>query len=150
MATTQTLRQDITGNSVTTLLSTGLNSLANNSLAISGAFTPSAKQRRAKLQLDVTYGTNPTAGTGCSIWFIQSTDGGSTYEDGDASTTPAKAPSVVLPVRVTTSAQKIIRECVIPAGTCKVLLKNDGTGQAMAASGNTLKIIEIDDQAYTP
>lgn len=45
-----------------------------------------------------------------------------------------------MPVRVTTSAQRIIRRLWMPWGLVKVLLKNDGTGQAMAASGNALKI----------
>lgn len=130
--------------SQTTLLSTGLNSLANNSLAISSAFDNTIGQAGdgyllCDVELVVTYGTSPTANTGCSIWFLTSQDG-TNYEDGGTSTTPARMPDLVIPVLSSTSAQRIIRRGLLPYGLCKVLLKNDGTGQAMAASGNTLKI----------
>lgn len=131
--------------SQTSLLTTGLNSLANNSLAVSSAFDNTIGQTGdgyvlCDLELVVTFGTNPTAGTGIAVWFLQTQDG-TNYEDGDASTTPARAPDAVIPVRASTSAQRIIVKHVdMPPGLFKALLKNDGTGQAFAASGNTLKI----------
>lgn len=130
--------------SVTSLLTTGLNSLANNALAVSAAYdnTQGAAgdgYTLCDLELVVTYGTAPAANTGCSVWFLASQDG-TNYEDGDASTTPARNPDVVLPVRAVTTAQRVIRRAWLPWGLSKALLKNDGTGQAMAASGNTLKI----------
>lgn len=125
-------------------LTTGLNSLANNSLAISAVFDNTQGQTGdgytlCDLELVVTFGTNPTANTGISVWFLQSQDG-TNYEDGGTGTTPARAPDVVFPVLVSTSAQRIIRRVLLPPGLMKFLLKNDGTGQAFAASGNTLKI----------
>jgi hypothetical protein len=50
---------------------------------------------------------------------------------------------VVIPVAASTAAQRITRRCVLPPGTLKPLAKNDATGQAMAASGNTLKILPL-------
>lgn len=128
----------------TSLLTTGLNSLANNARAISAAFDNTIGQTGdgytlCDVELVVTYGTAPTANTGCSVWFLGSQDG-TNYEDGDASTTPARAPDVVFPLRAVTTAQRIIRRVWLPWGLMKVLLINDGTGQAMAASGNTLKV----------
>jgi hypothetical protein len=130
--------------SQTSLLTTGLNSLANNGLAISSAFDNTVGQAGdgytlCDLELVVTYGSAPTANTAVSVWLLGSQDG-TNYEDGDASTTPAKLPTCVFPLRAVTTAQRIIRRVALPWGLMKAVLKNDGTGQAMAASGNTLKI----------
>jgi acyl-coenzyme A thioesterase PaaI-like protein len=131
------------GGSIATLLDTQLNSLANNALAIGTAYTMSpAGYLLAEVELVATYGVAPTANTGVSVWFLRAIDAAN-YEDGDASTTPARPPDVVLPVRAVTSAQRVTRRCVVPPGTWKPLLKNDGTGQTMAASGNTLKVLPL-------
>jgi hypothetical protein len=132
------------------LLSTGLNSLANNALALGAAFDNTQGQAGdgytlCDLELVVTFGTAPTANTGLSLWFLPAQDG-TNYEDGDASTTPARAPDLVFPVRAVTTAQRVARRSVLlPEGKWKPLLKNDGTGQAVAASGNTLTV-----RPYTP
>src|SRR4051812_13004672 len=95
--------------SIATLLSTGLNSLANNSLAVSSAYDNTQGggggdgYTLCDLELVVTFGTNPTANTGVSVWFLAVPDG-TNYEDGDASTTPARAPDVVFPLRAVTTA----------------------------------------------
>ena len=129
----------------TSLLTTGLNSLANNALAISGAFDNTqttgagAGYTLCDVELVATYGSAPTANTAVAVWFLGSQDG-TNYEDGDASITPARMPDVVFPVRAVTTAQRIIRRAWLPWGLLKALLKNDGTGQAMAASNNTLKV----------
>lgn len=128
-----------------TALDTGLNSLANNGLAVSAAFNNTVGQAGdgynwCDLELVVTYGVAPTANTGVSVWLLQSQDG-TNYEDGDASVTPARAPDAVFPLRSVTTAQRIVVGRVpLPPGLIKVLTKNDGTGQAMAASGNTVKL----------
>ena len=138
--------------SQTTLLSSGLNSLTNNSLAASAAFdnTQGATgdgYTLCDLELAVTYGVAPTANTGCSIWFCATQDG-TNYEDGnDATVTPARAPDLVIPLRAVTTAQRIIVPVVLRWGKYIVVLKNDGTGQSMAASGNTLKIRPVTRQA---
>jgi hypothetical protein len=138
--------------SQTTLLSTGLNSLANNSLAISAAFdnTIGAGGGDGYLLADFelvlgTVGSAYAANTGYSLWILQSQDG-TNYEDGGTSTTPARPPDVVFPVQAITGAQRIMRRAIEMApGLAKYLLKNDGTGQTMNASGNTLKV-----RPYTP
>jgi len=147
MATTEKLLLGVQ----TSLLTTGLDSLANNSLAISNTFDNTQGQTGdgytlCDLELVVTYGVAPTAGTGVSVWFL-STQDGTNFEDGGTSTTPARSPDVVIPVAAVTTAQRIIRRAVMPWGRVKVLAKNDGTGQAMAASGNTLKIRTATRQA---
>jgi hypothetical protein len=129
-----------------TLLDTAMNSLTNNSLAISAAITVSdTGYILADITFVFTFGTNPTVNTGFSIWFLRETDG-TNYEDGDgtfggsANTTPARLPDVVIPVRAVTTAQRVVKQVVLPPGPFKCLVKNDGTGQTLAASGNTLKI----------
>ncbi len=146
MATTTT---NVSG-SIATLLSTELNSLANNGLAVpasSGTYSASGGYILAEIELVVTYGTNPTANTGISVWFCRAIDG-TNYENGfDAAVTPARSPDIVIPVRAVTTAQRITRRCLLPPGTFIPLLKNDGTGQSMAASANTLKILPLTFQS---
>jgi hypothetical protein len=128
--------------SIATLISTGLNSLANNALVAGSAYSSGGGYLMAEVELVVTFGTNPTASTGASIWWLRSIDGSNT-EDGGSSLTPARIPDLVIPFEVTTSAQRIIRRCLIPPGTFTPLLKNDGSGQSFASSGNTLKILPL-------
>lgn len=133
-----------------TLLSTELNSLANNGTALGGAFNNTQGQTGdgyvlCDAELVVTYGSAAAANSAPALWFLGTQDG-TNYEDGDNSTTPARLPDVVFPVRAVTTAQRIIRRVLLPWGLFKPLLKNDGTGQAMAASGNTLKIRPVTEQ----
>lgn len=121
-------------------ITTGLNSLANNANVAGSALTlTSAGYLVGEVELVVTFGVAPTASTGASVWFLREVDG-TNYEDGSSSVTPARAPDVVLPVRAVTTAQRIVVPCLLPPGTFTPLLRNDGTGQAFAASGNTLKV----------
>jgi hypothetical protein len=134
-----------------TLLSTELNSLANNGTALGSAFNNTVAggggdgYTLCDVELVVTYGVAPTASTGVSLWFL-STQDGTNYEDGDNSTTPGRVPDVVFPLRAVTTAQRINRRVALPWGNFKPLAKNDGTGQAMAASGNTIKIRPVTPQ----
>jgi len=131
---------------VATLLSTELDSLANNATAV--ATTPYNNVQGgdggdgyalAEVELVVTYGVAPAANTGVAVWFLAQIDG-TNYEDGSASITPARIPDVVLGVRPVTTAQRIIRRVALPQGIWKACVKNEGVGQAMAATGSTLKI----------
>ena len=130
---------------VTTLISTGLNSLANNGRAASASFDNTVGAAGdgytlCDVELVVTYGVAPTANTGCSVWFCMSTDG-TNFEDGSAADlTPARLPDVVFPLRAVTTAQRITRRVALPWGKFIAMLVNDGVGQSMAASGNSLKL----------
>jgi hypothetical protein len=133
--------KDIRG-TATTALSTGLNSLANNALVASSAITLSTGEpgyQRCEVELVVTYGTAPTANTACVVWLLREIDG-TNYEDGSSTVTPSRNPDLVFPLRAVTTAQRIVVTGDLPPGSFVALLRNDGTGQAMAASGNTLKI----------
>jgi hypothetical protein len=128
----------------TTLLTTEMNALVSNGLALGAAFNNLQGQTGGgytlcDVELVVTYGTAPTANTGVSLWFLGTQDG-TNYEDGDTAITPGRIPDVIFPVRAVTTAQRILRRVFLPWGVFKSLVKNDGTGQAMAATGNTLKV----------
>jgi hypothetical protein len=136
--------------SQTSLLTTGMDALANNGLAISAAFDNTIGQAGdgytlcdvelvAGFHTSADNDASPTANTGIPVWFLQAADG-SNYEDGGTGTTPAKLPDVVFPLRAATGLQRIVRRCALPWGPMKALAKNDGTGKALNNTGNTLKI----------
>lgn len=124
-----------------TLLSTELNSIANNNNAIKSSSVTLTTESYvlAEVELRVQFGGTPTANTSISVWFLREIDG-TNFEDGSGSITPARNPDVVMPVRATSNAQRIIKSCVLPPGSFIPLIRNDGTGQSLAASGNTLKV----------
>jgi len=95
-------------------------------------------------ELLVTFGTNPTANTSFCVWLLREVDG-TNYEDGGTSVTPTRPPDMILTVRAVTTAQRIIAVCDLPPGAPKALIRNDGTGQAIAASGNTLKLRPVSE-----
>jgi hypothetical protein len=133
----------------TSLMTTGLDSLANNGLVLGAAFDNTQGQTGdgstlCDLELVVTYSSAPAAGTGCTLWMLGTQDG-TNYEDGGTSVTPARAPFCVFPVRAVTTAQRIIQRAYLPWGLMKPLLKNDGTGQAFS-TGNTLKVRPVTRQ----
>ena len=149
MATTEKLLLGTT----TQLITTGLNSLANNAQVLSGAYDNTQGGAGdgavlAEFELFIaSMGGAATANTALTLWAVQSLDG-TNYEDGDASTTPAKLPLCVFPVRAVSTAQRITRVSIpLPPGLSKYLLRNDGTGQALASSGNILSIRPYSRQA---
>lgn len=143
---TTTLKQIEQGSSVT-LMSTELNSLANNANVTSSVGGSSGVfanvvggsnfdgNPRGKLQF-LMGGTVTalTAGGAIQVWFLLSVDG-TNYENG---TPPPRNPDVVIPLGALTTAQRVTRRCSFPVGNFKVLVVNSATGQSMPASGNTL------------
>jgi len=128
---------------ITTVLSTALNSLANNSNVLSSAITLSTGEpgyRFGEWELYIASSAAAmTANTAFTGWIIQALDG-TNDEDGGTSVTPARTPDLIFPVRAVSTAQRITWQSELPAGSFKVLLRNDGTGQTIASSGNTLKV----------
>jgi len=126
---------------IASLETTGLNSLAANASFLGAAV--GADNADANLygdfELVVTYGTGPTVDTEVRLYLIRSADG-TNYEDGTSSVRPPSSAAVGgFQVRAVTSAQRmVIRDVLIPPGLWKPLLTN--VNQAMAASGNTLKV----------
>ena len=122
-------------------LSTELNSLATATASAAGTAQDNSSNLDlfADFMLAVTFGTAPTAGSSVDLYILPSVDGGTTYSDTPAATSPPKellAGSFY--VRAVTSAQEIALPNVSIPEKFKCCLINNA-GQTMAASGNTLK-----------
>lgn len=126
-----------------TLLSTELNGITssgNNAVHGSSVTLTNAGYFDGELELLVTYGTAPTANTPIRVWLLREVDG-TNFEDGSATVTPTRLPDAVFTVRAVTTAQRFIQPIYdIPPGPIRALVRNDGTGQSFASSGNTLKL----------
>ena len=127
--------------SPTLLLSTHLNSLANNAIATGVPFSNTTNQYlMANLELFVNFTSGPTASTAVSVWFLQNVFG-SGYEAGAPGVTPVRLPDAVIPVFPNAnSGQRLATTCLIPPGEFIPCLKNDGTGQAFGGANNYLAV----------
>lgn len=125
---------------IATALSTELNSLASGSSAITAALDNGTdKSIWDDLELVVTFGTAPALNAPVEVYLVPSVDG-TNYVDGSSTVLPS--PNLLVGtflVRAVTTAQRVaIRKIELPPGLFKYLVRNQA-GQAMAASGNTLK-----------
>jgi len=123
-----------------TAISSGLDSLANDGLAISSAIDNSSNRDLfADVEVylatvDLSGQTNPAI----YVWLIARTDG-TNFEDGGSSVEPARAPDAIVPLREVNAAQRVFaRMLMATPDQFKILVQNK-TGAALAASGNTVK-----------
>ncbi len=133
---------------IETIFTTELNSMANNALVLSSALSPlSGEDGYLSVvgELLISFGSSPTANTAFILWFLPQIDG-TNYEDGGTGVTPARTPDMIFTVRATTGAQRLMALGSPPVGNYKILIKNNGTGQSIASSGNTLKMIRRTEQ----
>lgn len=130
-----------TRGSATNVLSTELNSLAANALAVSASEYDNSSNldlyaafEITLASIDLSGATNPSV----ECWIL---DNVSAQEDG-ASVEPARAPDFIIPLREVNGAQVVtVRNIPIPGISFDVLQKNQNDNSiAYAASGNTLKI----------
>lgn len=135
-------------NSRGNVLSTELNSLAAGSRTNAG--TAVANQTNldqyGKLEINVTFGTAPTAGGVLTLYMITAPDG-TNYDDGSSSVDPGDHRVLLaVPVRATTSAQILMTPVFrLEPATTKFLLTND-TDQAFPASGSTVELFTANDE----
>ncbi len=140
------------------LLTTELNSLANNAVAVSsvagasGVLDNSASAAGdgsivgdVELTLAALGGT-PTAGYGLSVWFLRSFDGTTFegYTSGTTSTAPLnRPPDLVFSFggQATPNSPIIAPDVAMPVGHFKALAWSNGSGVALGATGNSLKIL---------
>ena len=130
----------------TDLLTTELNTLADNTLSSAGTAVNNVQATSnfngyplCSIQFTMAaYSGTPTAGAALYLWFLKSIDGGSTYESGSSTILPARAPDVIIPIQATASGPQIctIKNVPLPFGYFKPLAKTVGVGLALAASGN--------------
>ena len=130
---------------IASLLTTELNSLANATLSAVTAAQDNAtnKNRWADFELVVTYGTNPSAGGHVALYATVSLDG-TNYSDTQRDMMTCWLGA--FPLRATTAAQRIVIKGVqLPPQLLKFFVDNQA-GQAMAASGNTLKWSQYNEE----
>ena len=125
---------------LTTYLTTELNSLASAGLKIGAAITAGNEMWMVVELAVAAQASARSAGAYVGIYVVRSLDGGSTYGYGSDSLTPgAHNLAICLPLDAAVTARVVNGLVFIPACTqCKLLLVN-ATGQAFAATTNTLK-----------
>jgi hypothetical protein len=124
----------------TTILSTELNSLANVTFGTTSAAidNSSALDLYADFELTIaTQGVARSTGANCVLYMSIALDG-TNYSDISQTTTPEVL--VTFPLDAATTSRIVTRRDIPipPSATFKVSLYNN-TGQAFAASGNTVK-----------
>lgn len=133
---------------IATMASTELNSLANNAAALGAEYDNATNLYLFGLfELNVTFGTNPTAGSTVDLYIIPAPDG-TNYDDnttGASGTAPANCYVGGFPLRAVTTAQKVplgvgLTRVELPPTKFKAFLVNK-SGQSFPASGSTLKMV---------
>lgn len=128
---------------IVSVMTTELNALANNSRCISAAMGADATDANlyGDFELAWTHGTAPTDNTTIDLFLVRSADG-TNYEDASSSIAPGANTYVgsFQERAVTTGQRKVIPDVRLPPGLWKAVILNNGTGQALSASGHTLKV----------
>lgn len=137
-----------------TLLSTELNSLTSTSITSAGPSTPYDNRisgagvgyTRCRLEISATFGSAPTGQPAVAIWFRKTVDGTNYETIPTTSTVGVGAADVTIPVATGTTTTRRSIDVWCPAERFQVTLQNN-SGQSMASSGNTLKLLPITPQA---
>ena len=136
--------------SLTNQLTTELNSLANGSAAIASTGYDNSTNLAiaAALELNVTFGSSPTAGSLITGYFVPALDG-TNYDDATTGASPLISPDLYkfyFWLRAVTSAQKVAAQgagpngqILLPPNKFKVYVINN-SGQAFPASGSTISM----------
>ena len=133
---------------ISSIATTELNALANNAGALGAEYDNSSGLYLYGLfELNVTFGTNPTAGNAVDLYIIPAPDG-TNYDDavtGASGAAPITTYVGGFPLRAVTTAQKVplglgLTLVNLPPTKFKAFLLNK-SGQAFPASGSTLKMI---------
>jgi hypothetical protein len=136
--------------SLATFLSTELNSLAAGSDALQNLGTNPAYDNTngylwGDIEVYVTYPTAPTAGKTVDIYLSEAVDGGN-YADLASGVLPPNHLLGSVPLRNVNTAQRLVlRGVPLPPCVFKLLAHN-GADQALASSGNTVRLLPYREQ----
>jgi hypothetical protein len=136
----------------TSVLTTELNSLANNAWTAASAVIDNTIGGTGNgamictVELLAVFAASPTAGGAITGWFLKTVDNSNYETTPTASIGQQRLPDFVIPVVTgqTTTRTSVTMRC--PPYKFKVVVQNTATGQAMAASANTLKIMWVTPQ----
>lgn len=131
-----------------TVLTTELNSLANNGFcSVGSGFDNTTNLDQWFLFELVLASLTPTAGAYINIYAVPAHDGGTNFADAPSSTNPGNH-MLVCTLSITTGSgakrQLSLFPVQLPPGDWKFVIKN-GTGVSLAASGNTLTLYSINE-----
>lgn len=130
-----------------TVLSTGLNSLANATM--SAASSTISNQTNLDIYVDIEVvlaSLSPAAGAHVDLYILESIDGTNFPAQSDADlrlTTTQLLVSIPIGTTATTAQRVAVRNVVIPPGAFQIKLDNQ-SGVALNASGNTVKFNAYD------
>jgi hypothetical protein len=124
---------------LSSILTSELNSLANDAGVISAVLPNTLLDTYADFELVCTHGVAPVADRTWDLYAVRQLDG-TNYEDATAARPPANGflGSFVLDA-VTSVQRKVLPGIMLPPFAFKLLIVNK-SGQAAAASANTLKM----------
>jgi hypothetical protein len=131
----------------TTVLSTGLNTLGNNTM--SAASSSIANQTNLDIYVDIEVNLaslSPTSGAFVALYLLEAVDGTNFPAQSDADlrlTTTQLLCTVPIGVAAATAQRVAVRNVVIPPGIFQIKLDNQA-GVSLNASGNTVKFNAYD------
>lgn len=128
-----------------TVLSTELNSLANDAISSLGTALANQtnKDQYATFELSVTFGTAPSTGGYVNLYEVIAPDG---TNDGSSANAVQMRLVCAIPVHATTSAQRLHSGLVtLRPARSKYALENK-SGQAFPSSGSTVKVFTTNDE----
>jgi hypothetical protein len=132
---------------VTTVLSTGLNSLANNTMSAASSTISNASNLDIYVDVEVLLASlSPTAGAFVALYILEAVDGTNFPAQSDADlrlTSTQLLCTIPIGTTAATAQRAAVRNIVIPPGSFQIKLDNQA-GVALNASGNTVKFNTYD------
>lgn len=133
--------------SVTTVLSTGLNSLSNNTMSSASSTISNASNLDIYVDVEVLLAAlSPTSGAFVALYILEAVDGTNFPAQSDADlrlTTTQLLCIIPLGTTASTAQRVAVRNLVIPPGSFQIKLDNQ-SGVALASSGSTVKFNTYD------
>lgn len=131
-----------TPNTVETVLSTELNSLATSAAAVSGAVdNAGGLYKYADFE---SYCSQSSSPAGNFTIYLQESEDGTNYEDNGANDRAVSQLIGVVIEKKSGFERHVLRHFLLPPTKFKVVFTNY-SGSALAASGNTLKMIRYNE-----
>lgn len=138
-----------TPGTLTTVISTDLDSLATGTRSNAGAVFDNGAGLYlfGDFEANITFASSPTAGGLLTLFLLPAVDG-TNYADGSSSVANINAQRGFWVVRGVNTAQRIVLPgVVLPPCKFKIMVANDAS-QNLASSGNTIKVLPY-SEAYT-